>query len=60
MSKNQVLQMLAGLDPDQALAAVAAALKRLFPVLEDEARLRFLATLVGDTGGDKVASLVHL
>lgn len=60
MSKNQVLQMLEGLDPDQALAAVTTALKKLFPVLGDEARLRFLAGLVGDTGGDKVASMVHL
>ncbi len=60
MSDKQVIQILEGMDPDRALAAVAAALKRLFPVLGDEARLRFLADLVGDAGRDNVSSMVHL
>jgi hypothetical protein len=60
MNKKQVTQLLEGMDPEQALAAVAGALKKIFPVLGDEARLRFLADLLGDAASDKVASMVHL
>ncbi len=60
MSKKQVSQLLEEMAPEQALAAITGALKKIFPVLGDEARLRFLAGLLGDGGGDKVASMVHL
>lgn len=60
MSKKQIIQLLESLDPDQALAAVTGALKKIFAVLGDEARLRFLADLLGDAGRDKVSSMVHL
>jgi hypothetical protein len=60
MSKKEITQLLEGMDPEQALAAVAGALKKIFPVLGDEVRLRFLADLMGDTSRDKVSSMVHL
>lgn len=60
MSKKQILQLLEGMDPDQSLGAIIAALKKLFPILGDEVRLRFLADLLGDAGDDKVSSMVHL
>jgi hypothetical protein len=60
MSKKQIIQLLEGMDPDQALGAVTGALKKIFAVLGDEARLRFLADLLGDAGRDKVSSMVHL
>jgi hypothetical protein len=60
MSKKQISQLLESLDPEQALAAVTGALKKIFPILGDETRLRFLADLLGDTGSDKVSSMVHL
>jgi hypothetical protein len=60
MNKEQVIQLLEGMDPEETLEAVAGALKKIFPVLGDEARLRFLADLLGDAARDKVSSMVHL
>ena len=34
--------------------------KDLFPLLDEDARTRFVMNLVGDSGDDKVSSLVHL
>jgi hypothetical protein len=36
------------------------AMKRLFTVLDEEARTRFLLDLAGASKGDKVSSLFHL
>jgi hypothetical protein len=52
--------MLDAMDPEEALAALAAAAKKLLPLLGEEARLAFMVHLVGAAGGDKVGSLVHL
>jgi len=52
--------MVARMDPEEALAEMAKALRRLFLVLDEEARTRFLLDLVGESQGDKVSSLVHL
>jgi len=57
---GQMLKMIDQMDPEQALAEMAKALKALFLVLDEEARSRFLLDLVGDYKGDKVSSLVHL
>jgi hypothetical protein len=57
---GQILKMIDQMDPEQALAEMAKALKALFLVLDEEARSRFLLDLVGDSKGDKVSSLVHL
>ena len=48
------------LDPEQALKEIALAVKTLFPLLDQEARLNFVVSLIGDAGADKVASLVNL
>jgi hypothetical protein len=48
------------MDPEEALAALAAAAKKLLPLLGEEARFSFMVHLVGAAGGDKVGSLVHL
>ncbi len=39
---------------------MAAIIKKLFPLLEEQARLNFVMNLIGDAGTDKVSSLVHL
>ena len=48
------------MDPEEALAEMAKALRGLFLVLDEETRTRFLLDLVGESQGDKVSSLVHL
>lgn len=60
MNMDQLQQLVENLDPEEALAALAAAAKKVFPLLGRKARLHFIVNLVGDAGGDKVASMVHL
>jgi hypothetical protein len=57
---EEVLKLVASMDPEKALAEMAKALKSLFPVLDEKARARFILELTGDSEGDKVSSLVHL
>ena len=60
MSGNQVQQIIDAMDPEEALGALALAAKKLFSLLGEESRFRFLLTLLGDSGDDKVSSMVHL
>lgn len=57
---GQMQEILDRMEPKQALDEIAAALKKLFPLIPDEERLNFLVHLVGGAGDDKVASMVHL
>jgi hypothetical protein len=57
---EQLLKMITRMDPEEALAEMAKALRGLFLVLDEETRTRFLLDLVGESQGDKVSSLVHL
>jgi hypothetical protein len=57
---DEISKILGGMEPRAALTAMAAALKRLFADLDDEARAGFLMDLLGEAEGDKVSSLVHL
>jgi len=57
---EEIMKMVARMDPEEALAEMGKALRRLFLVLDEEARTRFLLDLVGESQGDKVSSLVHL
>lgn len=60
MSDNRIQQIMDGMEPEEALAALARAAGRLFPLLGDEALLKFVTSLVGQAEGDRVASMVHL
>jgi len=55
-----IQEILGGMAPDQALAEIGVALKRLLPLVGDEDRLNFVVRLVGSAGDDKVSSMVHL
>jgi hypothetical protein len=57
---EDMLKLVTRMDPVEALAEMAKALKALFPVLDEEARTRFLMELTGGSQEDKVSSLVHL
>ncbi len=57
---EEILKTVTRMDPEEALSEITKALKALFPVLNDEARTRFLMDLTGASQGDKVSSMVHL
>jgi hypothetical protein len=46
--------------PEAAINEIAAALKKVLPLVSDEERLNFVMQIVGGAGHDKVASMVHL
>lgn len=57
---EEMIKVVTRMNPEEALAEIAKALKELLPVLDQEARTRFVLDLVGGSEGDKVSSLVHL
>lgn len=57
---NRIQQVIDSMDPEEALAAIAGAVKKLLSLLGHEARRQFVVNLLEDAPEDKVASLVHL
>lgn len=57
---NEIGKILSSLDPEDAAAQTAIALKQLLPLLGEEGRNRFIMNLLGETGQDKISSMVHL
>ena len=57
---NEIEKILNSLDPAEAATQTAAALKQLLPLLGEEGRNRFIMNLLGETGQDKISSMVHL
>jgi hypothetical protein len=60
MPGKMIQELIEKLDPEKALKEIALAVKTLFPLLDQESRLNFVVSLIGDAGADKVASLVNL
>ena len=60
MPGKTIPELIEKLDPEKALKEIALAVKTLFPLLDQDARLNFVVSLIGDAGADKVASLVNL
>ena len=60
MTVDKIQELVKSMEPEEAASAIALALKDLFPLLDEDARLRFVVELIGDSGDDEVASLVHL
>jgi hypothetical protein len=57
---EEILKTISRMDPEEAMAEIAKALRALFSVLGEDARIHFLLELVGESRGDKISSLVHL
>lgn len=57
---DELLKIVNRMAPESALAQITRVMERLMADLDQDARDRFLIDLVGQSGGDKVASLVHL
>jgi hypothetical protein len=60
MTMDKIQELIKDMAPEEAASAIALALKDVFPLLDEDARLRFVVDLMGDSGADEVASLVHL
>ncbi len=58
--KGDVKKVIDRMDPVEAVAEMGEALQRLLPILGEEDRIGFVMKLVGDSGGDKLSSMVHL
>jgi hypothetical protein len=57
---NVIETIFNNLDPEDAATQTATALKQLLPLLGEEGRNRFIMNLLGETGQDKISSMVHL
>jgi hypothetical protein len=60
MSAQELKKIIAQMEPGAAASAMALLLKELFPLLDEGARVRLVADLIGGSEGEKVVSLVHL
>jgi hypothetical protein len=57
---EEIMKIVNRMDPEKALTEISKVMKALFTTLGEEARSEFLWDLMGESGGDKVSSLVHL
>ena len=48
------------MEPEKALSILIEIIQKLLPLLDEKARVDFVVQLIGETGNDKVASLVDL
>jgi len=60
MSVDKIQELVNNLEPREAASALACAINNLLPLLNEDARIKFVMDLMGDSGDDKVSSLVHL
>ena len=60
MSTDKIQALVNNMEPQEAASALAFIIKGLFPLLDEDARIKFVMNLIGDSGDDKVTSLVHL
>jgi hypothetical protein len=60
MSTDQIQELVNNMEPQEAATALTSVIKDLFPLLDEDARTRFVMNIIGDSGDEKVTSLVHL
>ncbi|MFH1241552.1 MAG: hypothetical protein V1689_04240 [Pseudomonadota bacterium] len=60
MSTEKLRQVIGQMEPREAASAISLVLKDLFSVMDERDRVQFVVNLLGNSGNDKVASLVHL
>ena len=60
MGKSKIKEMIERMDPEEAIQTIGDVVKTLFPHLDKDARLKFVMDLIGESGDEKVTSLVHL
>jgi hypothetical protein len=60
MPKKSLQQLVDEMTPSRAAKEIVGVIKKLFPLLEEKERLDLVMQWIGDSGQDKVTSLVHL
>jgi len=60
MISDKIQKLVDVMEPEAAALALAGMLSKLFPLLEEETRLKLVSNLVGTPSDEKLASLVHL
>ena len=56
---SKIKQLVDGMDPEEAASELAAIMKKLFPLLTEETRHKFVTSLAGGSADDKLTSMVH-
>ncbi len=57
---DKLFEITSHMEPEEALSELTQVLGRLLQDLDNDARERFLMTLIGQSEGDKVSGMVHL
>lgn len=57
---DKLFGIISHMAPEEALSEITKVLGRLVQDLDNDARERFLMTIIGQSEGDKVSSMVHL
>lgn len=57
---NELEKIISRMEPDAALAALARLADTLLSHAGEEARLNFVLSLIGESGTDKLSSMVNL
>ncbi len=57
---DEIQEVIDRIGPEAALSKLGVVLRDLFSQVNEELRLSFVVSLIGEAGADKVASLVHL
>jgi len=60
MSVDKIQELVNNMEPQEAVSALSFVIKDLFPLLNEDIRIKFVMDLIGDSGDDEVSSLVHL
>lgn len=57
---DKLFEIISEMAPEEALSEITKVLGGLLQDLDDDARKRFLMTLIGHSEGDKISGMVHL
>lgn len=56
---NELNHLVDRMEPDEAMSAITAAVKRIFPYISEKSRLAFLYAFTGEAHPDSGTGLVH-
>jgi len=60
MSVDKIQELVNNMEPQKAVSALSSVIKDVLPLLDEDTRIKFVMHLIGDSGDDKISSMVHL
>ena len=57
---TEIQKIVDQMEPVQALDELTVAVRKLLSHLDEQARVQFVADLIGESGADKIGSMVNL